>query len=298
MKKKIILFILLLTIFIINPCHINASTNTFGRTEDNLGVPDKIDYKDSMYNNVILTPLVDASEKVYDFADILTESEEEAIYNEVTDFINTTNLDLAIVTINYNTKRSTMEYADDFYDYNDFQIDGLVFVIDMDNREFYISTAGIAILYYDNNRVENILSSQDYYMINGMYKDSIDILITNLLSYYNNGYSNSSNKYTIDNGVLVYKTPYLVLLLISLIVAGIITFILAKRNKQVKLSNESSMYLAKNGKKITNTETKFIDSHTSSHYRPISDNSGGGSSSSGSHSGSSGMSHGGGGHKF
>lgn len=301
MKNNLIFLILPIIIFIINPYSVNASTNTFERTSDNLRVPDKINYKSSMYNNVITTPAIDASEKVYDFADLFTDSEEQEIYEEVINFITETSLDLAIVTTNSNIKNSTMEYADDFYDYNDFQIDGLVYVIDMQNREFYISTVGTAILYYDDYRIEEALSSMDNAMHSGNYKNSVDILVSKLTTYYNLGYSTTNNKYTISNGKVVYKTPYSTFIILSLIVSIILTVILVKRNKPVKLSQESSMYLVKDGIKITNTSINLINSSPVHRWRrsnesgPGFGNGGGGSSH---HTSSSGMSHGGGGHKF
>lgn len=299
MKKKLILFTLLISIFTIDPYIVDASTNTFERTDSNLRIPDKVKYNSDMYNNIISTPSVDASEKVYDFADLFSEEEELNIYNEVLTFIDATELDLAIVTINYNPKTSTLVYADDFYDYNDFNINGIVYVIDMDNREFYISTSGTAILYYDDYRIESTLTGMDNSMYNGNYKESIDIMINKLSSYQQSGYSSNTETYTLDNGKVVQKTPYLTLLIISLIVAIIITIILIKRNKPVKLAKESSRYLAKNGIKITNSQRNFINSHTTSHYSPRTESSGGHSSSGGGiHSGSSGISHGGGGHKF
>lgn len=299
MKKNFILLTLLVTIYIFNPYLVSASTNIFERTDSDLRIPDKIKYNSSMYNNLINTPSVDATEKVYDFAELFTEQEEKEIYNEVSSFISNTTLDLAIVTIKYNSKESTMEYADDFYDYNDFKVNGLVYVIDMDNREFYISTAGTAILYYDNYRIESILTSLDNSMYNGNYKESVEILTDKLLYYYEMGYSSNYNKYTISDSKIVYKTPFLTLGIISLVAAIIVTIILVKRNKPVKLSQESSMYLAQNGIKITNIQTNFINTHTTSCYSPRSESSSGGSSSGGSfHSGSSGSSHGGGGHKF
>lgn len=296
MKKKYLIFIIIISLII--PNIVKASTNTYERTNENLRLPDKVEYKTSMYDNIINTPSIDSSEKIYDFADIFTEKEEQELYNETKSFIDNTTLDLAIVTIDYNPKESTKEYADDFYDYNDFNLNGLVYVIDMYNREFYISTSGIALLYYDNIRIENTLTSMDNSMYNARYKESATIMINHLSSYYEQGYSSNSNKYTIDNGVVVYKTPYLILIIISLVVATITTLILAKRNKPVKLSKDSNLYLSKNNIKITNTQTNYINSHTTSVYIPPSNSSGGSSSGGGFRTGSSGISHGGGGHRF
>lgn len=169
MKKfKYLLLIVILFGFCIIP--VSASTNTFTRTEDNLLVSPDITVTSQNLDNILGTPAVDASEKVYDFAELLTPSEEEQIYNRVQKFINKTNLDLAVVTINDNNKFSAMEYADDFYDYNDFGTDseysGVLFLVDMDTREIYMSTTGKAISMYSDYRIDMTLDAiyQDFSM--------------------------------------------------------------------------------------------------------------------------------------
>ena len=207
MKKYLIT---LITIIFIFPVLVNASTTTYERTKDNLRVPDKVNYKDRMYNNVISTPAVNTEEKIYDFADLFTDEEEADIYRMIMNYKNSTNLDLAVVTINDNNKGSAMVYADDFYDYNDFNLNGSLYLIDMDTREFYISTSGTALLYYNDYRIEYTLSSMDYSMINGEYKESINILTNNLIRFYNEGIPEGNSKYEIVDGKVVYKTPYFI----------------------------------------------------------------------------------------
>ena len=205
MKKIFVLFISLFLLVL----PVYASTNTYSRTTADLKVPKKIKYKSSMEHNVLLTPSVNANEKIYDFAELLTEEEEKQLYDKVKEFIANTNLDLAIVTINTNVKDSTQEYADDFYDYNDFSIDGLAFVIDMQNRIFYISTAGKAMLYYNDYRIEYILSALDQEMYNHEYFNACNTLISQLTEYYNHGFSDNADKYVVIGTQIYRKTPYL-----------------------------------------------------------------------------------------
>ena len=89
-----------------------ASTNTFERSEDNLRIHDSINVNVNNINNILNTPSVDENEKVYDFADLFSDDEESLIYNEINSFINKSNYDLAVVTINTNNKYDEVEYAD------------------------------------------------------------------------------------------------------------------------------------------------------------------------------------------
>lgn len=294
MKKLFVLFIS----FFLLVLPVYASTNTYSRTTTDLKVPKKIKYKSSMEHNVLLTPSVNANEKIYDFAELLTEEEEKQLYDKVKEFIANTNLDLAIVTINSNVKDSTQEYADDFYDYNDFSIDGLAFVIDMQNRIFYISTAGKAMLYYDDYRIEYILSALDQEMYNHEYFNACNTLISQLTEYYDSGFSDNADKYVIVGTQIYRKTPYLLLSIIAVVSATIGTLILALRNKKVKLASNSNDYFDNKAFEITKDTKELISSNTSRIYIPPTDSGGGGSSGGGFHSGSSGASHGGGGHRF
>lgn len=294
MKKIFVLFISLFLLVL----PVYASTNTYSRTTTDLKVPKKIKYKSSMEHNVLLTPSVNANEKIYDFAELLTEEEEKQLYDKVKEFIANTNLDFAIVTINTNVKDSTQEYADDFYDYNDFSIDGLAFVIDMQNRIFYISTAGKAMLYYDDYRIEYILSALDQEMYNHEYFNACNTLISQLTEYYNHGFSDNADKYVVIGTQIYRKTPYLLLSIIAVVSAIIGTLILALRNKKIKLATNSNDYFDNKSFEITKDTKEFISSNTSRVYIPPADSGGGGSSGGGFHSGSSGASHGGGGHRF
>ena len=294
MKKIFVLFISLFLLVL----PVYASTNTYSSTTTDLKVPKKIKYKSSMEHNVLLTPSVNANEKIYDFAELLTEEEEKQLYDKVKEFIANTNLDLAIVTINTNVKDSTQEYADDFYDYNDFSIDGLAFVIDMQNRIFYISTAGKAMLYYNDYRIEYILSALDQEMYNHEYFNACNTLISQLTEYYNHGFSDNADKYVVIGTQIYRKTPYLLLSIIAVVSAIIGTLILALRNKKIKLATNSNDYFDNKSFEITKDTKEFISSNTSRVYIPPADSGGGGSSGGGFHSGSSGASHGGGGHRF
>lgn len=291
MKNKFFLILILLCL----PIGVFASVDTCTRTDDNLYVPDKIKYKSSMKDNILSTPCVNASEKVYDFANLFEESDEDLIYNQITNFINDTGLDMAIVTTNYNSKMSVMEYADDFYDYNDFSRDGILFLIDMDTREYYVSTTGKAMFYFDDNRIDYILDNLYSDMVNGDYKSAVLGVISDAKGYYDSGVI--TNKYTFDsNGKIVRKTPWLVLVGISLGVSFIVVMILRGKNKKVKISKDADKYL-KGTLTLTKKEDRFLFRNTQKIYSPISD-SGGSSGGFSSHSGSSGVSHGGGGRSF
>lgn len=303
MKKfKYLLLIVILFGFCIIP--VSASTNTFTRTEDNLLVSPDITVTSQNLDNILGTPAVDASEKVYDFAELLTPSEEEQIYNRVQKFINKTNLDLAVVTINDNNKFSAMEYADDFYDYNDFGTDseysGVLFLVDMDTREIYMSTTGKAISLYSDYRIDMTLDAISQEFSNQNYYQGITKFVTILKNYDTIGLpSNKDSKYAIgDDGEVYREFPWLIVLGVPFAITAIVIGVMIHKNKLVRAATSSREYLDKDSLKINTVSDRLIFTNTVA--VPRSTGSSGSSSGGGSsrHSGSSGRSHGGGGHRF
>ena len=161
--KKILYYILyLLLLLLINLLPVSAKEiDSCTRTRDNLHVRDT--FKNKNVNAILETPCVNANLRIYDYADLLTEVDEGVLNTLILDYKNRSNYDLVLVTISENPKGSASEFADDFYDYNDFGTgktrDGVLLLIDMDTREYYISTTGYAIKMYDDARIERILDA-------------------------------------------------------------------------------------------------------------------------------------------
>lgn len=303
-KKLFTLFLTIISIFTIT--NVNASTNTIPRTKDDLKVPAGVNVTEENINFILNTPKVDSSEKIYDFAEILTEAEEKELYELVIDYINESSMDLAIVTISKNPKRyyngqnKTAVYADDFYDYNDFKKDGVLFLIDMDNREYYVSTSGEAILMYDDNRIDQILDSAEANMRNGNYFEASKKVIKTLKDFYKSGIPKSNSNCEITNSGIYkcYKqVPYFTIIVITAILTIITFTIIINSYKKIRSALNAASYIAKGKTKIDKRVDLFYNTYT--HREKIVDSSSSGTSGgSSTHSSSSGSSHGGGGRGF
>lgn len=286
MKKIFKITLVMLTIFTLNIVPVYASANTKERTEDNYLVEDWVTVTESNKNNILTTPAVDATEKVYDFADLFTDEEEQQLYTKITNYINEYNLDLAVVTIDENNK-TPREYADDFYDYNDFnQQGGILFLIDMDNRKIYMSTTGQAIKMYNDYRINTALDEVYTYMSDEEYYEGTSNYIDKISDYAKKGVPTSNNEEKSLTSSIFMS------LLIGLIGTAIIMAILIFKNRMVKKATTAREYLNKNSIKIQNMGEILISSNTTKHEIDHS------SSGSSTHTGSSGSSHGGGGHSF
>lgn len=236
----------------------------------------------------------DTSLKVYDYAQLLTPTEEENLKKDIDLFIANHNMDMAIVTVKHHDKVDTMNYADDFYDYNGFGIgnnyDGVIFVLDFtfwQNGDIWMSTTGNAISVYTDSRIDDILDAvvaKKNYGYYEMFKEFISesdyFAKQGIYSYENN--NNSINLKSI--------------IIFSLIVSTIIIIILISKNKMVKLATNANLYLVQNSVIINKRSDRFISTHTSSVR--INDSSSSGGSRSTTHRSSSGRSHGGGGRRL
>ena len=305
MKKKLLwIFIIFISVLCIN---VNASTNTYDRTEENLLVPDYVEVTERNKSNILLTPAVNAEEKIYDFADIYSSSDEDYLYTQVSNFIKETNLDLAIVTISYNNKHNTAMYADDFYDYNSFGLDenrsGLLLLVDMDSRRLYLSTTGDAINIYTDDRVNNIMSNIFTYFSSQDYYKATEIFINYAKSYTEVSSGEDSHYvFSEDGKITKSRKGILVAGIFAIIITVISILVMASKNRLAKVASSSIGFLRKDTLNVKVVADNFLgssvtktridnDSSSGGHHH----SSGGGSST---HIGSSGISHGGGGHRF
>ena len=322
MKKMII--ILLLILF---PFQVFAAPQTFDRnTLENNGVNKKWEITDSNKDHVMNTYAVDANEKVYDFAEVLTEEEENKLRERIGTFIERTNMDMVILIVNYpypenmsnycyneNTADKQIasfneDYAADFYDYNDFGLqfekyDGVLLIRNTAidpcfNAMFYdMYTFGNAQLYFSQYRYDSILDGIYNNLHSGNYVSGFNDFINKTEYYIASGKESEFDNYYVDDyGYLQqypkkYKAPLEVCACISGVITLIIMIILIKKNKMVKKAHQADSYINRRTLDISNRKDVFIASHTT-HYT-ISHDSGGGGGGGGhsSHSGSSGGGH-------
>lgn len=298
-RKIVFCFILIL----ISITGVSAKTPTLCERDelDNNGVNKHWKITDKNILNVKNAPCVDASEKIYDFEEVLTDEEYNELKRLIDEYVEKTKMDLVIVIkdIPYSNDSVNEDYAADFYDYNDFGIDFKNYSGTLLLRNTYAEDPyydmyafGDAQLYYDYNRMQNILDGIYNDLHSGNYYDGFKRYISYLNRYYAQGYD--KNAYVVDrNGYvhLKYHYPGLIIFLVSSIVTLVTMIILVKKNKMVMKATKAEQYLDRSNIKINNREDQFISTHTTSYT--ISSDSGGGFGGGGSHSssGSSGGGH-------
>ncbi len=302
--KKILLVII--SIFLLISGNVYAQVKTYDRNDyDNYGVNKNIEIDNSNLENVYETAMVDASEKIYDFADLLTDEEEASLREYATDFIDKAKMDIVILTINrkYTSDYENEDIAADFYDYNDFGIDfsnysGVLLLRNANSLDPYYNmyTFGDAQLYFSFNRMDYILDYIGNDIGNKNYYEAFHDFISEIDYYYRTGIPDEYANYYVDENGDLHKRfvpPILFASIISFIITMIIISILIKRNKLVSKPTKADEYLDVNTIRYTEKLDNFKNAVTTSYVvSSSSGGSGGGHSGGGSHShGSSGRGH-------
>lgn len=226
-------------------------------------------------------PVQAESSRVFDEAGLFTQQEKQSLEELTKQYIEKTSLDLVIVTTDDTQGKSTRAYADDFYDDNRFGIgadrSGALFLIDMDNREAYISTHGKAIRILTDRRIREITDAAAKKVGAGAYEEAAEIFLEKTDGFVN------PNRLGMGLGLLA----------ISMVIGAVAVGIVVYRYQHAFKADQYE--LRENSRtNLTNRQDIFVRKYVTS--RTIPKNNGGGGSST--HTSSSGSTHGGGGSRF
>lgn len=230
------------------------------------------------------------TQRLYDYDDLYSDEEEQQLEELLYETSEDLKCELAIVTVEDYDGKNSMAYADDFYDEHEFgaEVDytGFLLLVNMHERELYISNAGEAPDYFTDDMIDkmvasigNYLADEDYMGAATWYVDYIED------EMWETNYNEGSFK-----GIM---SQWWAQLLVAVVVAAIIVLCLAHKNK-TKMTANAYTYLKDQKGNILQSSDHYIRTSTVSHKIESSSSGGGGST----HKSSSGRSHGGGGGKF
>ena len=238
MKKKILFFLLLIS-FLFSIDNVYADVDVFLRKEDNLLVPDDVIVDDSNRDIILKTPAIDASKKIYDFADILTDKQEYKIYLSLSRYIKETGLDAFVVTTEDLFDFTLNDFANNFYSYNDFKKNAVMLIIsfaDSKPKLFMIAHGIKANSIYSNQRIKDTLEYLYKDVKEENYYDTINDYTSILLGFYN--LDRDGNYRVNKKGKVVLAVPFFE---ISTIACSItIIFILISFIKLLSINKISS----------------------------------------------------------
>lgn len=242
---------------------------------------------------------------VYDDASLLTEMEMDALNEDILTLQDASGWNVYAVTTADANGKSTMAYADDFFDeHSSDQEDGVVVLVDMDNREIAISACGDAMRYLTDERVDAILDLAYTDAGNEAYGDCLNTMLDGVAGYYDAGIQSNQYNYDTETGaVSKYRTLTLMEILIAVVAAIIVgAVIYGVVIGKYRLRFGTYQYDFRDAGRV---ELRVRDDHFVNEvvtHRKIpkqTTNSGGGSSGrTSTHTSSSGRTHSGGSRKF
>lgn len=141
---------------------------------------------------------------VDDMAGLLSEDEEASLLTAASSLSDLAQLDVMMVTTDDANGYSSEKYGDQYYLDHDTSDDGVLYLIDMDNREIHISTSGVMIYYLTDQRIDRCLDDGYEQMSNGKYAACFHAMIRDTISYVKSG--KGADYYTDrDTGEVTYK---------------------------------------------------------------------------------------------
>lgn len=255
---------------------------------------------------------------VHDLAQLLKSDEIASLEEGAKSLSADISCDVVLLTTNDAQGKTSREMADDFYDYNGYGDDGMLLLIDMDNGEAYISTTGIAVSYYTEDRIDSTLDeiisyiqdddffganecfltqTQDYFSLDLPVEHSssdLPVEITDEEYYLPQVSGDKTQTYYLSNFSL---STFLTFGIVSAIITVII--ILLSVNKSYKMPTGNAHYPLEHYGKLNlihsndNLINRVVTTRKIPKHDPPSN-----SRSGRTHTSSSGRSHGGGGKKF
>ncbi|NDO45410.1 TPM domain-containing protein [Clostridium sp. MD294] len=241
--------------------------------------------------------------RLVDDAELLSDAEKTQLLYKLDEISERQQTDIVVVTVPSLRGVSSVKYADDFYDYYDYgfgdEKDGILFIISMEERDWYISTTGYAItavtdagMKYMSEQFLNDLSEGNYAEAFTIFADLCDDFITQ---------AKAGKPYDVDN---MPKEPFwfignfLICFGIGFIISLIVTGIMKSKLKTIRPQSAADIYVKNGSMNITKNSDLFLYSHIDRRKKPENNSSGSHSGGSNTHTSSSGRTHGGSGGKF
>lgn len=150
--------------------------------------------------------LKDGSQRVFDYAGLFEEEEAARLEEKTAQFRETMKVEAIVLTVEDANGQSAPYTADQFYfDHGfseSFHENGIVVLIDMDNRELYLGTYGSMIRILTDERIEDILDDMYDAASQGDYGDAAMAGLDGAQYYFKKGIASNQYNYDVETGAI------------------------------------------------------------------------------------------------
>lgn len=227
----------------------------------------------SAYANASI-PIID------DRANLLSLAEENDLIYKAEELSHTYQADICILTVDTLAGSYADAYADQYYVRNCFNEDGILLLLAMAEREWYIYTHGDLIYKFTDQDIQELGLEFTDSLANGNYHHAFDLYLRALPCYLDHEES---------------KPSFLISLVTGLLAAGITVGIMSASMNTKRRQNAASEYLQNNSFRLRTHQDLYLYSKVDKVRRQQNNNSSGKTTV---HRSSGGGRHGGGGGKF
>lgn len=151
------LAILAIAIFSIKGSHTKQAENNNANT---VNINSSYEYNATSFSSAESEPMC---ARLTDDAGLLNDSERTMVLEKLDSTSSSLKFDIVIITVEKFDGKTPRDYADDFYDYNNFgygnEKDGILLLVSMENRDWHITTTGRGIEIIDDNALDEIADS-------------------------------------------------------------------------------------------------------------------------------------------
>lgn len=249
--------------------------------------------------------------RLVDNAGLLSESEKQSLSDELDEISDRQAFDVVIVTTDSLDGKTATEYADDYYDENgygyNYDRDGVMLLVSMEDRDWAISTCGLGIEAFTDAGQSYISDLFLPELSNGYYAEAFQIFAEQCDSFVTkarqgepydssslpseSGSYDGSRSWT--DALSVVWIP--ISLAIGFVIALLVVGVMKSSMKTVRRQAAAQDYLKAGSLNLTDSRDVFLYRKVDRIARPKDDDTGGGSTI---HTSSSGTRHGGSSGKF
>lgn len=142
--------------------------------------------------------------QVYDNASLFSEEEVMLLTDAVDELEEQTGWDAMVITADDPAVLSARDYAEEQFNELTSKDDGIVYLLDMNGREFYIATAGEAYLYMTDERLDEALDDAVSYAQEGDYAQAVNAMVKDTAAFYEDGIVDGLTIYNEDDGTYTH----------------------------------------------------------------------------------------------
>lgn len=203
-------------------------------------------------NSVKAERIFNTTLKVYDYAQVLTEKEEDNLKISIDKYIEKYNIDMVLVTVKHYKQDTLEEYMDLFYNTNKFSESGIMIVLDLKNNNTSIKTFGIANNLYSKVEITDILNKLNK-------KTNTKDKLSTFIKYSNKYITTQNSEEDFEDNIFI-SINWILITIISLILSTIIIFIGLFKTRNISINKKTNNCVK--SIEITTKQDLFVTTNT------------------------------------